>query len=181
MTTAVANDMTYREVERMLDGLCWSFVRRYGLEWEEARAEASLAYARAYASYDPTRAAFTTWCWWAVRNALCDMLRQQGKHGREFTNSVACDEDGCEVPLVEAAEARPPSMLSAVLAELGGDARAVAEIVCSMPAEVMLGTGFCPERVRRSLRRRLAGLGWSLGRIAAAFSEVSEAVVSAVR
>ncbi len=180
MTTVAneANETTYREVERMIDGLCWSFVRRYGLDWEECRAEAALAYAQAYRSYDPARAAFTTWCWWAVRNALCDMLRQRGRRGREFTNSMACDDDGSEVPLVEAAEAKPPSLLSAVLSGLGEDARAVAEIVCSMPAEAMLAAGFRPERVRRSLRRRLAGLGWSLGRIAGAFGEVSEAVAS---
>lgn len=71
---------TYEDVDRMIDKICWTFVKQFGGEYEDWRAEANLAYVRAYRRFDfGEPRAFTSYIWRAVTNTCLTLAKKQGR------------------------------------------------------------------------------------------------------
>ena len=66
----------YLSVERLLDKTVWSFVRRYGGEFDELRADANLHYIQASYKYDDSRGvSYSSHIRFCVWNGLLDAHR----------------------------------------------------------------------------------------------------------
>ena len=61
---------TFRDVERMIDKLCWRFTKRYGGEFDDWKSVGCIAFMQAYENWQPKLSLFSTWVFNKVRFAL---------------------------------------------------------------------------------------------------------------
>ena len=54
---------TFKDVERMIDMLCWKFKKRHGGEFDDWKSVGCIAFMKAYESWTPTLSSFSTWCY----------------------------------------------------------------------------------------------------------------------
>ena len=84
---------TFRDVERMIDKLCWRFTKRYGGEFDDWKSVGCIAFMKAYESWQPGISLFSTWCFNQVRFALMKHeTRERKKNGRTTYNSWLVDQ-----------------------------------------------------------------------------------------
>lgn len=126
-----------------------------GLPEDEAISAAGLGYAKAAATYDTSRGAFTTWVW----HHVVTELRNTAKQIRRWSRPIP------------AATGMPTTGDVAVdhgdfLDDLTDDAMAVVRLVIDPPA------GIEGRPVKCKLRHYLRGVGWTAGRIAESFAEI---------
>lgn len=183
-----AQELTLRNLGRFAPAACtethagvkamlWSIVNkhadRYGGDREEMYAEANYGFMRAYISYDPTKSAWTTWCWWWVWGRLMDRMKKAAC--RSVVDScTSLDND--DQNLHDSVSAAPAEIdIDVVTARLtSADAKAVLRMVLDVPAELastMKGTSDS-RGVRAALRGYLAGLGWTVRRIVDSLNEI---------
>jgi len=157
---------TYRDVERMLCGLCHGAVRitQGALPFAEAASAANEAFIDAYVTHDPRRAKFVTWVYHRVRWALIDLVDRWKRRPDK------AQEDGRELRKLPA---RSSGWLQTVLSDLGDDAQLMVGMVVELPESYAENAGAAARVVKLSLRL----LGWPVARIIEAAAEVREAIM----
>lgn len=174
MTSIVrlAAETSYHDVRKLVQKEVSCFVKaRPGFPYDQAVSAAGLAYARAYRSYDPDRAAFTTWVAQKVRGGLLDQVEADARVWSRERGHARIPDD---VPEPEGWTVRE------FLEGLSDDAQQVVLLVFDQPIEVSVSLaqmgGESPVNVRSAVREFLGDLGWTAGRIASTFREIKEAL-----
>jgi len=128
-------------------------------------SRANLEFTRAYAAYDSSRANFTTFLWYYVRNGLIDECSRC-----ERTNK----QQACNSELVESLPSKH-NMFWDQVAYLSNDAKEVVDLVVGVPEE-LIDIWIGSNDARGMLRTYLHAVGWTMSRITEAFSEVGELI-----
>ena len=162
---------TYNDVEDLLRKICWTFIDKYDGEFDEYFSAANETYLRAYDKFNSACGGFTNWVWSCVWNALLDELRKKGRlkvkrlfYATEIANK-AVDRNHMKFDL---------DYFTRGLSE---DASIVVELISDSPSEL---AGLLGIKNKSSLcgilRDHLHGIGWSMGQITEAFSEIRDFV-----
>lgn len=167
-----AISLTYSDVEKLLQSLCWRFCRRTGAPFDVAMSEANAAYVAAYNSYQPGRGStFATWVRRRVDYALREFARQHANDRLAKTRRFGPSEDTAD---------RERFDLTRFAEELSNDARTVIRLAIEPPTDVMLSAhtsyGPCPSGLKKGILEFLADIGWTAQRIGESFREIGEAL-----
>jgi len=128
----IAED-AYRQLEKMICGICWKFVHRYGGEFEDWLSEAGELFMDAIHSYNG-KASLTTWVWYQLHWRFYTILRKQMKTaGRE----IALDDLGDhEHSVEEILEANIGKCFTAGLDYLSDSGWELWELIAEPPTEL---------------------------------------------
>jgi hypothetical protein len=152
----------YEDVRDDVTRVAGAFARSRGLDFDEVRQEAGLAFVEAYGRYQTrggkARGTFGRYAVFYVRKRLLTNARTQARRERLL---------GVRLPMAELPPTRQDG-LKAVFEGLGHDARTVVDLA--------LGADGRPRSVRAFVRRRLADMGWAAARVAESFEEVRRAL-----
>lgn len=165
MMASQAREETYKDVERMVAGLCWKSIRRHGGEFNEVFAVANYSYSYAYENWDPSLSSFVTWVWLCVSRAIGDYRHQEKRH-----RQVGLVENRVLTKL----PAKVHSGIRELAADLSEDAQTVIQVILDAPAELLAVIQPSPDKPGL-LRAYLLALGWTARRVTESFSELREA------
>ena len=159
-------EMHFLSVDRMLHQLTHKFRRLVAREgYDEVRAEANLAYAQAYATWDARRGRLTTWVYRHVRNRLCKLDRDAQSRVRRHP-TVQFSQTDNEQDFAGGLAAPQRFNLNEYLAKLTADARLAATAALETQGEPNAD----------NLADTLASLGWGGERVLEAFHDAREAL-----
>lgn len=173
----------YKGVELMLEQIVNRFVARHGCDRDELIGTARFAYMRAYCTYHPARAKFTTWVWWKVYGSLLDhkkKISRRAKHGRQYSlDATAYVDDGdgdVEGTWADnVVDNHPTFDRDSLIDRLGPDAKVLIRLVLDAPGDLknaMAGARCNVQSARKSLRAMLLEMGWVAADVRAAFAEI---------
>lgn len=175
MSAALSTDAaseTYADVQEKLDKLSYAFVRQYGGNYEDVRADANLYYLRASELYNPGQGSFEQWVCHRVWLNLLEVVRVQAKRNARLPRSA--------VELGTLADRRFDMV--EFLDELSDDARTVVRLLFVGNRDVALaeiqrgGLKPKPHQTRNAIREYLRDVGWGAGRILESFQEIRKAL-----
>ncbi len=166
--TELAETETYRDLERLVNKLCWWAVEHLGGDYSDYESAADQAYTKAVQTHDPARGQITTHVWWCVRNRLLSVAATERRHRERCRTDLDLD----RLP------ARGKTFdLEALLLDLSEDARTVVRLVVDTPGDL---ARLCRMRrvdwMQQALGRALRNMGWTIGRVVESFDEVKEAL-----
>jgi hypothetical protein len=166
MCTAVAKEDTYREVERMLYKMSWTFCKRYGGEFEEYMGAANEGFVDAYETYNPKEtASFSTWVYWAVLGRLTRLISIH-KHHTKFTTAI-------DLTLFQE---KTGFDLRHILFEVSEDAKQLIDILWDFDVVNSNLSNEMISCIKSGLVCKLKETGWTTARILDTFSEIKEAL-----
>jgi len=155
----IVSEATYKQYEKMLWRIAWSYHRTTGLDAEDLRSEANVAFLHACKTYDESKAQLSTWVWTCVTQHLNAYIKSTG--------GVFCSlDDNIPDPrnLMEERED-----FSAIVSSMSEGAQQVVQIVLDAPGEFFeLSSRFA----RGILFRKLRKMGWSWASIWDVFREI---------
>ncbi len=159
-----------------------SFLQRYGWDYDELFAMASLYFVEAYHKFEPDRGnsqdepahiRFALWMTYYIDRALRDKIRTQAKRATKLKPTLP-EELGklyCK-----------PSLdfnVELFLRGMGRDSQTLVRIVLSMPGELIEMAeerGGQPRNYRKALRTILLNAGWCSTHITGCFTEIAQAL-----
>jgi len=162
---------TYADVEDTIEIAVRKFVRRYGGDYDEIRAEANWFFLEAYYDYEADRgASFATWVQYRITMRLLDQYRT-----RLYKLSLAKDDPRRQRESVQ----RPQSFyLWDFVDGLTEDGAFLVGLLFNMPAEIKLTLlqleGDNPAYYYAAIKEYLMDLGWDVDRVLDAYVEVRE-------
>lgn len=161
-----AFDQTYKDLERMICQIVWRICPHPNL-FDDYKAEANLAFCRAYRTHDPKRGQITTLTYWCVLRALLDLRKREIRYYQTQATEDLLD---------ESVEQKPLRITERIWSDLSEDARIVIEAVAEAPIEMMRLLPY-PHKLKRKLWQRMRELGWTMGRLSKASEEIKEALI----
>jgi hypothetical protein len=162
--------IVYEDVKEVLDKTVGGFVRKYGGEFEELRAQADLIFVAQAPTYDPVKVAkpFETWLRYWVWYSLLDGLRASYAQCRKPTGGLVALDDVVGV-------AAPVDPVGDITEGLSPDAVEVAALALQTPPDmqrVIVAKGGTPRNHLSVYREHFVRLGWTSDRVTAAFTEI---------
>ena len=158
----------YGNVKRMIYKLCLEHANRYGGNIDDLVSIGNEGYTKARRSHCEDQAAFVTWCWMCVKQALGIELRRQINAARRGRTINIPTELWSTVP-TRVFNVENFSGL------LGNDAIMVMKLVLDTPAEMeqaIQTKGGKPRNYRSTIKGYLRGIGWTAARITESFAEI---------
>lgn len=76
----------YKEYEKMIQRIAWSFYRTTGIEFNELYSEANLSYCKALEKYDDTKSTLITFLYTCIKNDLIDFCKRELKEKEKKNN-----------------------------------------------------------------------------------------------
>ncbi len=153
---------SYLDVERLVNGCVWRFIKKYGGEFEEVKASADLLFAVAFRTFDPAKARLTTWVQYRIERGLGDLLHKKMEKDKRLT----------QVPADLNLQIHHEKFdVEAFCKELSADAAHVVEMLVN---DVPWSNN--PLRVKKALEHVLQAEGWTWGRIRKSFNEIRSAL-----
>lgn len=170
---AEATAETYEDVRLMIYKVCWKFQRKYGGEFEEWRGMASLHFMRAYNTFNSSTK-FSSWCQLIVYRLLQEDVRVAARKRARVPIQYVSE-------VLASAASGYGTGFAELMCDLSEDARMVARIAVEAPPDVRIailqqGGRVTAPKIRKAIREMLRDLGWSVGRITTAFTELKEAL-----
>lgn len=167
---------TYNDVQNLIRNIVWSFIKKYGGEFDEYLPEANYQFIRAYDYFEEGKGTkFSTFLYYVIWRRLISFhkyLHQLNSFETKIDYLEETDFYG----------AAKPSFLC-LLEELGNDARVIADLLL-YPTEAfdedVLSKGYKPRteasraRVRKRISSHLQSLGWTIDQIREAFREIGD-------
>jgi len=143
--------------------LAWSFCRTTGIDFEELKSEALLALCIAVDNYDPSRGKLSTCVHHYVTRALCDFAQTHKE------NNV-CEE---YEEIAKSINTENTAIFRHLISNLGEEAKMVADIIFSGPAEIMrIAADTSYYSIKGKIKEFLASKGIKKIRIDEAFEEL---------
>ena len=136
--------------------IAWSFHRTTGYDWDDLFQEASLAYCEALKTYDPKKSKLSTYMWWCISSHLKTFVKGQCKK-TDFIDSI------------EDVYADKPVANTSFLDSLGREARDIADVILSSPAEF---DALDPRKALKKVVNKLRGKHWSAQKITRGVNEL---------
>lgn len=172
MNTALRKEIlseVYQDLQEAITYTVLGFVRRYGGDFEELRADANLLFVQAYDKHDESKGSLVTWVKFYVFKNLLEKLRsrlyRQAAHGRSNKDVLTLPAPA-EFGLMEFLDGLPLEVA------------AVVKMTLDPPPDVLLSVeqlgGFKPHRVRNAIREFLKDLGWASSQITDLFQNIRE-------
>ncbi len=156
---------------RLIQQLCNKFRAVNGGDIDELLGEASLAYVEARNNFNPERGVkFITYLHKIVRCRLLQLKRVKGRRREQEWDHQAHPIAG-----------RGASLVEVIRRECSTEAKAVMELALNPPLDVVfiartIRNEKRPKTLRQAIRLHLEELGWSLGQVFKAFTEIQEAL-----
>ena len=142
--------------------LAWSFCRTTGIDFEELKSEALLALCIAVDNYDPSRGKLSTCVHHYVTRALCDFVKDQRENVCEEYEEMA-----------KSINTENTAVFRHLMNNLGEEARLIADIIFSGPAEIMgIAADTSYYSIKGKIKEFLVGKGIKKCRIDEAFEEL---------
>ncbi len=155
---------------KMIHQLCYKFQQKNGGDPDDILEEAQLAYVEARNNFNPKKGTkFITYLHKIVRCRLLQLKRLNGRRREE-------ERDYQEHPIAERV-----SLLDVIERECSPEANRVMELALNPPLDVVflartIRNEKRPKTLRQAIRLHLEELGWTLGQVFRAFSEIQEAL-----
>lgn len=152
----------YSYISRDLDQIAGKFVRRYGGDYEEVRAEADYQFLIAHYKYESSRGGYSHWIKSRVRVNLLEKLRKEIMRNNRLPR-IKLNLESQEDPVLTGGR---------FWDGLSEDARFLTFLVLESPRELARGLGGPDPRgfLFHFLRRS----GWTVARIIESFNEIKE-------
>ncbi len=155
----IADEKTYLQYEKMLHKIAWSYHRTTGLEVDDLKSEANVAFLQACETYDAKKAKVSTWIWKCVVQHLNAYIKPKGVQFCYFDENIPDPRN--------IAEERED--FQAVIESMSKEAQQIVQIVLEAPAEFFtLSSRFA----RGILFRKLRKMGWTWESIWTSFREI---------
>lgn len=153
------SEKTYLQYEKMLWRIAWSYHRTTGMDVEDLKSEANIAFLEACKTHDAEKAKLSTWIWKYVTTHLNAYIKSKG--------GVFCSLDENIPDPRNLAEERED--FSNIVSSMSEEAQQVVQIVLDAPGEFFeLSSRFARGILFRKLRR----MGWSWASIWDVFREI---------
>jgi len=170
MKTALQKEIlteTYLDMDNLICDIVWKFIKRYGGEFDELKAEANFLFISAVESYQKTKGKLTTWLHHRIWRGLQDSAKtERAQTHFELYEELVSD--------------KHHSNLFLILNELGDDGRTIIKIIFEPPEGITdkdLETGFKSYKTRMYLKNYLSSkLGWTGKRIKESFTEIRQII-----
>jgi len=181
---------TYEDTQRLIWQTVLRFNDRYGGDVEEQFSIANLAFAEAFAKYDPGRAQFTTllvlqirWQLWKALNKRINRMtartavidRWPWRRGPLAVRPTDA-EKRFDLGQVEARPDRSPFDVETFSEEASEDAKQVLSMALEFGPELKREVWGLNVTMGEVLRSTLRKLGWGMRRITESFAEIREAL-----
>ena len=156
----IKSKKTFKHYEKMIQKLTWSFVyRNVGLEFEETFAEACLAFAQAYRTFNSDRSQMTTYVYNVVKNHLIDYIAKHYRLKRCSMQRVDVDlqnHDGENKPSSLITYCNPERALQFLeqIERLRPKTRSLCQLILEAPNDFLGLT-------QAELRNHIERLGWT--------------------
>ena len=171
-----ACEETFEDVEAMIRLVVKRHVAKHGGDLDEAIGDANIAFMLAYCSYQPCKAAFTTWVWVKVWGRLMDVKRKISRRANRGHLPLLLEDWG-NMPDPKQDDPYPFDSES-ITERLGPEGRALVRLVLNAPGElreVMANAVNDAVPARRALRRYLRRyMGWTMTDVREGFADVCE-------
>lgn len=174
--TRAALTEVYADLAPDLDAVARRHARRYGADYEDARADANLHFVEAYHTHDPDQSDIGQRVVFVVAARLRDAAVLAAQRSARLARAPGVEPDACHTP--PKPERYP---LGALWGRLSPDGRSLVALALESPPELMAAIRADPhpgpDSVRRHLRRHLRTVWlWSADRADDAFQEVADAL-----
>lgn len=168
---------TYADVSEVIDKVVLAFVRKYGGDYHDLRADANMLFMEAFRGFDPDRSSFRTWVQFRVSKGLLEQLRKQ------MVRSNLSRRVNLDVSRMQAREQKTFD-LEEFTEQLSADAVVIARLVLRTPqpiaAKMLDGKTKANEMADLIMERVLDVVlqsGWTLSRVMRAVSELRAVVI----
>ncbi len=163
---------TFADVQPLLEQTVFRFRNQPWADVEEMRSEAYESYLKAYQTYDPDRAAFSTWTVLLAQQAIRNLLRKK-KRDAQLMGGRLSGQEVCK---------KTRFTVDGLMNELSADAAMVVKLTVQPPPDVKLraiqgGGADRPTGIKSGIMEFLKDIGWSAARIAESFDEIRSALV----
>jgi len=158
----------YTDVERLIHSICWKFVNKFNMDFDDCLSEAGEAYLRAEDSYDPDKStSFTTHVYNCVHNALQTLVKRRRQMRSRMTSTM---------PDVDTDKRVSGVSLGAIVSNLSVDAAEVVEMILDTGSVVRKGFGRKQQKGRLEVIRNYLWNreDWSMDHVTEVFSELRE-------
>jgi hypothetical protein len=169
----------YADYEKLVAEIVGRYSRKFRIDREELESEAYLIFVESQASFDSSRAVFSTWLTHNLEQGLFNFIR---KFWVNPTAMQECSENsrGATWDPSTSGVALDPSSITefkSILESLSGSAQEVVDILFNSPGKVQgRGREFNRRRVRNNLQIVLRNEGWALRKIQRTFKEIQAAL-----
>lgn len=170
IANAVAAEITYHDIKKLLHKTVFQFQEKYGGPLDELVSVCNEAFVESYCSYNNEIASFVTWFRIKAWYAMMDYRRLEIRRRKKIPQ--------CPFEFFELlAPQKQPMWWEEVRPMLSADARCVFDSIVNAPQEI-LGSDRCkrPSEVRDAIWEAFLGLGWSAKRVRLTFDEICKAV-----
>jgi len=173
-----AIEETYFDVEKMLCQLSWKYARLWGIDYNELRSVANVAFMDAYKSWNAERASFITHLYYSVTYRLTDFRTQHVRHVARFKSGLRKISNPQEEVGFESVPDRVPHPIVELLSQISDDAKTIVQLVADLPEDLAFIARLKKRgKAKRELWRYIKNhWGWSLPRTMAAFTEIQELI-----
>ena len=161
----------FLDVELLIHSTVNAFQEMYGGNTDDLFGEATLHFLKAYTSYNP-KYSFSTWVRFKVWKGLLESKINECRRIASIRRRYDQFKDRFKYRSKEAhMEPVDPSTnpIQNILEAISSDAKTVVRLVLTTPMNI---------KTKKSLWNYLNGIGWSANRIAASFTEITNALYS---
>jgi len=155
---------TFEEVRSLVENWVRSFVKKNGMNFDDAMSRATDAFLSAYDKYD-NRIPFVPWLHRCVHYGLLSWARSNFKQRKRYTQV----RDECIIGQER------NFRVAVFMEELTEDAAMVVKLVCDTPPElkrIIESKGGEARNYKSTIRDHLKEIGWTAMRIAESFCEI---------
>lgn len=160
----------YKDYEKLIKKISWSWHKRTGIELETLIAEANLAFAECQNNHNPKRGKFSTLLYHCVESHFKNIITKS--HRKRY--------DGIEINLEDIAlsskyNQEKECMLKNTINCLSKEAREITGIVLDAPADLIAMLPK-PRLSKHQLMKYLRLKGWKIPAVLRAFNEIGKAL-----
>lgn len=164
-------EIAYENSKKLLVRCVLNFRRAHDGNFEEQLAQANLLFMKAYHSYNPEKAKFSTHVWFVVWHGLLEDWREATRKKIMANKHLPVLVKNHAEKVMEDCVARECFDLKTLCMDLSEDARTIVHLLLDMP-----DGRDDPKRKRSTVIQALLELGWAAGQILKGFREVREAL-----
>lgn len=166
-------------VERLVYDVCHGFRRHFNLDFDDLLDEALVIYTKAYKTFNPEKAKFTTYVRFCVWNGLMTYTRKRFKEAEKIKESAPTE--------LDMKQGKQGFVLKQLLSEISGDAAVVVRLalvetstdtltVLEKASKTNRPEAILDQTRNNVIRTLIDDLEWSVGEVMRAFKEIREAL-----
>jgi RNA polymerase sigma factor (sigma-70 family) len=161
----------FKDYEKMLYKMCWSFTKTTGIPFEELLSTAYFSFEQAKEKYNEEKGCFSTYFYCIAKSRLIEYSRNQ----YEYQENEVQSSDQIEISISNSINLEQEVIFkSDILGNLSDQAQTICKMIFENPVEFLEGGR--PKLSRGKIKNKLRQIGWSWSQIWDSFREIKTAL-----